>query len=272
MSDISITWKPELIVLSYTIAVLGCLVGVHLSEQFRICLASDQGLIGANQLLILMSISIGGVGVWAMHFIGMGALIIEVTSTGEIIPFKYDIGLTVASLISVIVCVYIGLVIASRDRVFEKDADTVGEMLVSDAQGLSMKQIKDKSALRNLAVFKGLQPLALGGLVTGAGVCIMHYIGMMAQDTGLSMSWNAGIVFASVMIAVVVSTVAFWIIFRLLSLYPKYEALRVASALVMGVAVCGMHYTGMNGATFYRTDDKPKAESISVDQASASTA
>eukprot|EP01041_Mallomonas_annulata_P010549 gene10549-21991_t len=272
MTKISVAWKPEIVLLSYTLSILGCLVGVHLSEQFRLCTSSGKGLIGGNQILLLMAISIGGVGVWAMHFIGMGAVSLMDVSTGEIVPMSYDIGLTMASLISVVGCVYLGLMIATRDRVFEKNADTVGEMLISDAQGLSLQQVKNKSALHALAIFKGLQPLALGGVVTGTGVSIMHYIGMMSQDTGLSMSWNAGIVFASVLIAVVVSTIAFWIMFRLLSLYPKYEALRVASALVMGVAVCGMHYTGMNGATFYRTDDKPKAESISVDQASASTA
>eukprot|EP01041_Mallomonas_annulata_P021959 gene21959-42144_t len=140
MAEISIAWKPEIILLSYTMSVLGCLVGVHLSEQFRLCTSSGRGLIGGNQILILMAISIGGVGVWAMHFIGMGAVSLTDESTGEIVPITFDIGLTAASLISVVGCVYLGLMIATRDRVFEKNSDTVGEMLISDAQGLSLQQ------------------------------------------------------------------------------------------------------------------------------------
>jgi len=42
--------------------------------------------------------------------------------------------------------------------------------------------------------------------------------------------------------------------FRLLALYPDIELLRLVSALVMSVAVNGMHYTGMAAATFHYSD------------------
>jgi NO-binding membrane sensor protein with MHYT domain len=58
------------------------------------------------------------------------------------------------------------------------------------------------------------------------------------------MNWNVGIVATSVVIAVVAATVAFWILFRLLALYPHYEILRIAGAVVASIAVNGMHYTG----------------------------
>eukprot|EP01034_Spumella_vulgaris_P032024 gene32024-39558_t len=63
--------------------------------------------------------------------------------------------------------------------------------------------------------------------------------------------WDEGIIAASILIALVASTAAFWILFRLLSLYPHMEFLRIASSLVMALAVCGMHYTGMAAARFY---------------------
>ena len=58
-------------------------------------------------------------------------------------------------------------------------------------------------------------------------------------------TYNYGIVAASVLIALIACTAAFWILYRLLSLYPHMETLRIASAVVMTIAVCGMHYTGM---------------------------
>eukprot|EP01042_Synura_sphagnicola_P001179 gene1179-1332_t len=92
----------------------------------------------------------------------------------------------------------------------------------------------------------------------------MHYLGMEAQVFAVRMEYNIGIIAASVIIAVVVSMVAFWIMFRLLPLFPSMEILRVGSALVMGVAVCGMHYTGMYAPTYYTTSESSKAVSFAI--------
>lgn len=59
-----------------------------------------------------------------------------------------------------------------------------------------------------------------------------------------SIIWSEGIVAASIIIALVASVAAFWILFRLLSLFPHLEYLRFASAFVMAVAVTGMHFVG----------------------------
>jgi NO-binding membrane sensor protein with MHYT domain len=56
--------------------------------------------------------------------------------------------------------------------------------------------------------------------------------------------WDWGIVAASVLIAVVAATAAFWILFAALPLRPDLEILRVLAAVIAAVAVCGMHYTG----------------------------
>jgi len=45
---------------------------------------------------------------------------------------------------------------------------------------------------------------------------------------------------ASIVIAVVAATVALWLAFNL-----RGNLQRFGSAFVMGIAVCGMHYTGM---------------------------
>jgi NO-binding membrane sensor protein with MHYT domain len=56
---------------------------------------------------------------------------------------------------------------------------------------------------------------------------------------------------ASAAIAIVASIVALWLAFNLRG---KWQML--GSALVMGVAVCGMHYTGMQAATFMPNDSQ----------------
>ena len=90
-----------------------------------------------------------------------------------------------------------------------------------------------------------------GALAMGAGICAMHYIGMGALDIAPGLVWNGALVAASAAIAVAASAAALQIFFwlrRTASRHPdRWQAL---AALVMGVAICGMHYTGMAAASF----------------------
>jgi NO-binding membrane sensor protein with MHYT domain len=88
-----------------------------------------------------------------------------------------------------------------------------------------------------------LSNLVLGGLVIGAGVVVMHYLGMFGIETRATIQWDFTIVAASVVIAMVAATVALWLAFNVRSVLQ-----RVLAASVMGVAVCVMHYTGMAAA------------------------
>ncbi len=78
------------------------------------------------------------------------------------------------------------------------------------------------------------------GVVLGLGVCVMHYLGMYGMRFGGVFAWNGFLVALSVGIAIVAATAALWLAFR-----PGGIGLRVLAALVMGVAVCAMHYTGV---------------------------
>ena len=255
MAILNPVWNSNYILLSYVFSYVGSYVGVCLSDQYRLCAIEGPMLLTRNQILWLLSFSVAGVAIWSMHFIGMGALNLSIQDSDTTLAMKFDVGLTVASFIAPIICLYVGLFIATNDRAFARDSEEFGELLIQDAKNFSIKEAKNKSNLKRLALFKGLKPIIIGGIFTGAGVCVMHYIGMTAMVFEGTMSWDIGIIAASVIIAEVVSIIALWIIFRLLPLYPGSELLRVASAGVMGVAVCGMHYTGMNAATYYTGSD-----------------
>jgi NO-binding membrane sensor protein with MHYT domain len=78
------------------------------------------------------------------------------------------------------------------------------------------------------------------GLLTGVGVAAMHYTGMAAMRVQAPVSYDRTIVAASVGVAVVAATVALWFTVTL-----KRGPVLAVAALIMGVAVSGMHYTGM---------------------------
>jgi NO-binding membrane sensor protein with MHYT domain len=82
--------------------------------------------------------------------------------------------------------------------------------------------------------------IMIGGLITGLGVNAMHYMGMAAMRMDGTVHYDRTLVGASIAIAVVAATVALW-----LAVTVRGAVAIVASALVMGVAVNGMHFTGM---------------------------
>src|SRR5689334_17846154 len=86
----------------------------------------------------------------------------------------------------------------------------------------------------------GNGPLVLGGTILGVGVASMHYLGMGALRVDASLSYNYGLVATSVIIAVIAGTAALWMALRLDTVLSTFIA-----SLIAGVAVNGMHYTGM---------------------------
>jgi NO-binding membrane sensor protein with MHYT domain/nitrogen-specific signal transduction histidine kinase len=87
--------------------------------------------------------------------------------------------------------------------------------------------------------------LALGGLIMGLGVAGMHYTGMAALRLPAMISYDAVLLLTSIAIAVAAATAALWIAVRVTGLLW-----RLAAAVVMGLAVASMHYTGMAATCF----------------------
>jgi diguanylate cyclase (GGDEF)-like protein len=89
------------------------------------------------------------------------------------------------------------------------------------------------------------------GLLMGIGIAAMHYSGMMAMDLQPSIRYDPLLFATSIFIAIAAAVVALWIAFQLrtetiLSAFWK----KAGSAIVMGAAIAGMHYTAMAAAIF----------------------
>ena len=91
---------------------------------------------------------------------------------------------------------------------------------------------------------------AIGGLLMGAGIAGMHYIGMEAMRLPAMCSYSPGLVILSVILAVVISMVALWLAFHLRDRVTATDWRKLSSAVLMGSAIPVMHYTGMAAVTF----------------------
>jgi MHYT domain (predicted integral membrane sensor domain) len=98
-----------------------------------------------------------------------------------------------------------------------------------------------------------LQPptLILGAILMGAGICAMHYVGMDAMRMDPPIHYDPFLLWASVAIAVGASAGALYLAFSVRQVEERLVLpAKLAAALVMGGAICGMHYTGMAAAEF----------------------
>lgn len=185
------TW---MLFFAYFVSVLGSAVGLACTLQAR------SGVTGKARItwLALAAVSIGGVGIWLMHFIAM----LGFDTPG--LPVRYDISRTALSAVLSIGAVFAGLLVFGVTQRFS------------------------------------LWRLLLGGVLTGLAVNLMHYTGMWAVRVQGTISYDPVAVWLSIGIAVIAATVAFWFTV----LFDRL-VMRILAGLVMGLAVTGMHYTGM---------------------------
>ena len=164
-----------------------------------------------------------GLGIWSMHFVGMMAL--RLNLNGQAIGMGYNVPVTVLSV-----------------------------LVAMGASGIALYTVSRESM--------GIKQLAIAGPLMGIAIAGMHYTGMAAMRMAVDINWNYAIVALSVLIAIAASLVALFLAFR----FGRTEGnlkfvLMGAAALVMGVAIVGMHYTGMAAASYAALDPSRVMES-----------
>lgn len=99
--------------------------------------------------------------------------------------------------------------------------------------------------------YKGAKGTALftGGTITGLGIASMHYLGMAGMRLNGRLEYNTATVAVSVVIAMVAATAALWAAGQIRGFLWS-----VGASLVMGLAVSGMHYTGMAALSVHLHD------------------
>jgi len=200
-------YDPVLVGLSIFVAILASYASLLVSHHVSmISIARTRGL------WIAMGGVCFGLGIWAMHFVGMLAFSLPCDS-------RYDPATTLLSVIPAILASMLAIKIISRHKI---------------------------SRMQLLA----------GGLLLGVGIGAMHYSGMAAMHLNGLIRYDVKLFFLSIGVAIVLATLALWIKFRLNTLFDRWRSgATVASAMVMGLAVSGMHYTAMASAYFIRGDN-----------------
>ncbi|MCC2680083.1 MAG: sensor histidine kinase, partial [Pseudobdellovibrio sp.] len=94
--------------------------------------------------------------------------------------------------------------------------------------------------------------ITAGGVSMAAAIAGMHYIGMFSMRVNATIRWNLFLVTLSIAIALIASFSALFIFTRL-KRHAERQMEIFFAAIAMGLAIAGMHYTGMYAATFIHT-------------------
>ncbi|RQO42974.1 bifunctional diguanylate cyclase/phosphodiesterase [Variovorax sp. KBW07] len=96
-----------------------------------------------------------------------------------------------------------------------------------------------------------LRRIAIASLAMATGICGMHYIGMAALDMSPPIVWHVPTVWLSLLIGLGASAAALFIFKYLGDVNNTHRvAYQLLAAVIMGIAICGMHYTAMAAANF----------------------
>jgi len=194
------TYDPGLVLFSIVIAVVAAYTALDLASRVgRTSGITRRVLLGSGALMM-------GIGIWAMHFVGMLAFSMDGRMT-------YDPAFTALSMGAAIVGSWAALFVVSR----------------------------------NLVTF---ERLLAGGVFMALAIIAMHYLGMAAMRMEATLRYDPWLFALSVLIALVASWGALWLAFRLSKESLGWSWMKLGSALLMGVAISGMHYTGMAAALF----------------------
>ncbi|AFJ02771.1 hypothetical protein Q7C_1623 [Methylophaga frappieri] len=139
----------------------------------------------------------------------------------------YDTTLTLLSIIPVLVAAYIAL------KMLQKSHLTLWQLIISS-------------------------------VCVGAGIGIMHYTGMAAMQMHVSLQYDPLLFGTSIIVAVILAFIALSARYYLRLVWQHISMTKVngISAVIMGLAISGMHYTGMAAARYVVTDETVVAHAM----------
>lgn len=207
-----------LVALSYIVAFVASFAALKI---FARALGQRNGL--RRKGWQLATAFVAGIGVWSMHFIGMLAFELPVV-------MNHGVALTLLSILPAIAGNYA-------------------------AYSLQL-QIKRLAERKRLSALHEKSLIVASGSLLGAGIGLMHYIGMAAMQLPAELRYDVGWFTTSIVVAVVLGIIA-------MATYRNYQVptrqgghsnrLQLSTALIIAAAISGMHYVAMIAARFYPT-------------------
>ena len=199
-------YSPGLVFLSYVVASIAAFTALDFAGRMVETRGSSTSFAHTSGWLLGGAMAMGA-GIWCMHFVAMLAFRLP-------IPVQYDLPTTLLSMLFAMVISGFAMFVVSRPSL-------------------------------------SIPRLLIGGVIMGLGICTMHYTGMIAMRLDAQVFYRPGWFALSIANAIVCSTIALWLVAYLGGGAHSSSTARgrtlynILAAAMMGIAICGMHYTAM---------------------------
>jgi NO-binding membrane sensor protein with MHYT domain len=190
LNDFTYGWTTPVLALIFSF--LGCLAGLQATSRARLV-----GGWNRARWLLLAAGAIGGTGIWVMHFVAMLGFSVNGTD------LRYDLRLTIASWLTAVLVVGIGLFIVGYGK---------------------------PSFLKVIPA----------GLFAGVGVAAMHYTGMDGMRMNGVTTYDQRLVDLSIAIAIVAAIVALWFTVVIRRTFALFVAAAIMAVAVCSMHYTGM--------------------------------
>lgn len=212
-------WDPIMVTLSVVVACVAGFATLMVMDRIQ----ETEDYEKKRNWLIVGSFAMG-IGVWAMHFTGMLALIVTMAEFSFRVQIQYDLLITLLSVIPAIIGSGFAIHFMSWNPV---DLNWIN--------------------------------LNLGALPLALGIGTMHYSGMEAMLMPAHLRYKASLFVLSIVVAHILSVAALLVKFQFEPSAKKTESesdqsfslVRIVASCCIGFAVSGMHYTAMYATRIY---------------------
>ncbi|KAK7403588.1 hypothetical protein QQX98_010640 [Neonectria punicea] len=209
-------YNAGFVALSYLVSLVGAASTLELINRRT----GSRGLFN-HLLLVSSAVTMGGIAIWCMHFIGNRA--IDLADGQPQMQVAYSSGFTAVSFfVPIVVLLAAFVAIGTNNRV-------------------------------------SWWRVCVGGILCGTAVCGMHYLGN-ASIANYTCVYRPAFVIGSAIIAVVASIVALAMFFVFRATWAASWWKRAISAVILAGAVSGMHWCAAIGTHYRLVDIKPEGK------------
>lgn len=275
-------FDAPMVLLTFGLAFLGIYLAVGIAEQLRLSFIDDRIVHGLNirisrrkiHMLYLMfcAISVGVISIWGMHYVSLYSMTL-LDEAGNPVPVRSNSDIQILSLFVIFFINLISITTASYDDMFSKTKVAIINEFIAQSKSMTMKEIRSITLWKLLTIMatQRLDRILIGGTISSLGVLAKFYISLRGLEFPGEIHYHAGWTVFAVTVIVMASLSAYWIFFRLLSIFPELEWLRFVVALLGSIATSLGDYLVLASAEF-RSGPLRKIPGVSSHSWSNSTA
>lgn len=246
-----VVYQGEIVALCASLAFLGTFCAVSLMEQYRLFTSYYNSPIS----LLLLAFTAGAHGalsMWCLHFVAICSFRLRLPD-GTDVPFRFNLSLLIVIVVVNIIIQYICFHVSSTDQYFNKSKKEIIEGFISrTTNSYTMAQIKQmsKNKLMFLICSDNMWKIIFGGVFSAFGSTLVVYLSFRSMEFQGHVRYNPGLVALLAILNSAFGCNGFVTFFRMLTIFPSLDSLRVGVSANSMIFLTGVSYFGINTVTF----------------------